>query len=515
MLGVARRANLRATPDYKGPWPSPWSVNCRVYDNIDRRLRGGSRPGLTKYSSTDFGTTIADMISINTSSSAGGASTILAVLVDSTIVTVDGGTTATQVAYLTDESGNILVDASGNQLTVSSGTAPSSGFLIAGQQHVFAVTTSGITKMDPKTGQTDALAASDGTIPTSCTFGAVYRDRICMSGEDNAIYMSRQGDYTDWGYGAHVGDSGRPLAFQLSLAADVGPLPTAMIAHKDAVLLIGSQRSLWVVSGDPGADGTLQRVSENVGIISSRAWCKIEDQICFLSTDGLYMVGVDGSGLTPLSEDIVPQELRDIDTSTTTVSMGYEHDRMAVHVFLRTSGGSDTHWVYEMQTKAWWPVRLQDDHSPLVCCQHEGELLLAGGDGYIRKIGGDDDDGTAIQSHLVIGPLRVGMQNKFGHIVNLHGMIAASSGTVTWRIVTGDTAEAAADNAKLAIEAFQAGNDYSSYVHSSGDWTAGRANMSYPRTRTIWCCIWIQSVAKWAFEGVTMETSRSGPWRGN
>ena len=152
--GVNRRLSLRNAAGKREKYFAPWSVNCRVDDNIDRRLRGGSRPGLTLFVDDDFGTTIADMVSVNVSSSAGGASEVLFVMVDSGIKTVEGGTTTTQ-----------------------SGVAPSSGFLVTGQQHVFAVS-SGITKMNPKTGSAETLVASAGTIPTSCTFGAVYRDRF-------------------------------------------------------------------------------------------------------------------------------------------------------------------------------------------------------------------------------------------------------------------------------------------------------------------------------------------------
>lgn len=512
MLGVVRRASLRSIADSRGPWPAPWSVNCRVDDPFDRRLRGGSRPGLTKFVSDDMGTTIADIASINTSSTT-GTSEVLFVLVDSTVKTVENGTTTTRVAYLTDSSGNILTDASSNQLVASTVSAPSTGFLVTGQQYVFAVGTSAIVKMDPKTGQADNLAASSGTVPTGSTFGAVYRDRLCLSGKDNAIYMSRLGDYTDWNFGAYFDDTGRAIPFQLSLSADVGAKPTAMIACKDDYLICASDRTLWIVRGDPST-GSLERISETVGIVDSRAWCKIDDSIVFLAKDGLYQVGADGSGLSPLTTGTIPDELRSIDTSTTTVSIGYEHDRLAFHIFLRTSGGSDTHWVYELASNAFQPVRFQNTHSPLAVCQHQGELLLAGSDGFIRKIGGDDDDGSNIESHVILGPLQIGSRNEFGRLINMHAMLAAGSGTVTWRIVPGDTAETAADNAKLAIEAFQAGSDYSSYYHSSGTWTAGRAVMSYPRTRAVWCCLWLQSTAKWAYEGATIETMTSGKWRG-
>ena len=513
MRGVVRRNALRATPRGGGVWPAPWAVNCRIECNIDRRMRGGSRPGLTKYVSDDMGTTIADIASVNTAS-ASGVSDILFVLVDSTVKKVEGGTTSTPIAYLVDGSGDTVRDASGNDIIVSSGTAPSSGFLVVGQQHVFAVTTAAIVKMDPKTGQVDTLAASAGTIPTSCTFGAIYRDRMVLSGEDNAIYMSKIGDYTNWDFGQQFEDSSRAWAFQLALSNEVGAAPTALIPHKDTNLLAASQRSLWVVAGDPGADGSLRRVSENIGIISSRAWCKIEDTICFLGTDGLYLVEANGSNLRPISETVIPEELRDINTSTVKVSMGYEHDRRSVHIFLRTAGGNDTHWTYELGTESFWPVRMPNNHSPLVACQHDGEVLLAGNDGYIRKLGGDSDDGTNIESHVVIGPVRLGPSNQFGRLTHLHGMIAAGSGTVNWRIVTGDTAESASDDVKTAIETFQAGGDYSSYVQASGEWTAGRANMSYPRTRAVWACLWLQSTAKWAYEGSFAESISSGKWRG-
>ncbi|MCH8114651.1 MAG: DUF1501 domain-containing protein [Chloroflexi bacterium] len=40
-----------------------------------------------------------------------------------------------------------------------------------------------------------------------------------VAGADNAVYMSRQGDFADWDFGADVEDSGRAVAFQLGEAA--------------------------------------------------------------------------------------------------------------------------------------------------------------------------------------------------------------------------------------------------------------------------------------------------------
>ncbi len=509
--GVVRRGAVRLIPE----GTTPWGVNVRVEDPLDRRLRGGSRPGLTKFVNDDMGSTIADLASIHVSSASGGASELLFVLVDSVVKVVENGVVSTPVGYLTNAAGDVLTDASGNRIIASSGSAPAAGFLVTGQQKVFAVTSSAIVKMDPKTGQTDNLAAAAGTIPTSCTFGAVYRDRLCLSGQDNAIYMSRQGVYNDFDFGKHFEDQQRAVPFQLSLAADVGAKPTAIIPCMDAYLLCGTARSLWLIQGDPTAGGALRRISETVGIIGSKAWVKVDGTIAFLSEDGLYQVQADGSNLTALTPNVIPAELRDISTSTTTVSLGWEQDRLAFHIYLRTAGGSDTHWLYETVTKAFWPVRLQNNHSPRVVCQHKGELILGGNDGYLRKVTGDNDDSAAIQSHVAIGPFRLSDPGMYGRITNIHAMLARGGGTVNWRIVPGDSAEEAADNVKTAIEAFQAGTSYDTYVKAAGSWESGRTIKSYPRVRAVWACLWLQSTDKWGWEGVRIETVPSGKWRGN
>jgi len=512
--GVNRRLAERQT-DKRGSYPCPWAVNVRLNDNIDRRLRGGSRPGLTKYLSGDFGTTIADMISIDVSLTSGaGVQEKLFVLVDSGVAT---GNAVALVGYLVDDADvdNILTDDAGNRILISSIAAPATGFLVSGQQQVIVVdpATGTVYQIDPQSGQVDDIKPSAGTVPVNSTFGAVYRDRLCLAGKDNAVYMSRQGNYKDWDYGKDVGDNGRAIPFQLSLSSDVGPLTTAMIAHKDSTMLLASARTLWVLRGDP-TTGNLQRVSENVGILSSRSWTTVDDTVYFLSNEGIYQVGADGSGLSPLSEGSVPVELRNVNPQTTTIFMEYEHDREAIHLYLENAkDGTDTYWVFEIQSKAWWPMRFQVDHTPLAVCRHQGKLLLAGKDGYVRYVGGSDDDGTAIESHCVIGPMKLGSIDRGGIINMVHGMLAAGSGTVNWRVVIGATAEEAGDNAKLAIEAFQAGNSYATYVKASDSWLAGRSLAQYPRVSSAWACIWLQSTAKWAMEGGTMQVKLSGRYR--
>ena len=509
--GVNRRMPERPK-QRRGSYPCPWAVNVCNEDNIEQRIRGGSRVGLTKFVAGNFGTSISDIVSINLSS-ATGSTEVLFVLTGSSIKTVTSGVVGTPISYLGRDAGaDVLVDSSGRNMLSSAASPPSSGFLVTGQQLVLAVNSSSITTLDAKTGKTDSVIPSAGTVPTGCTFGAVYRDRLILAGSDNTIYSSKMGDYSNWDYGRDVSDASRAIFWQLALAAEVGSKPTAMIASNDNSLIIASKNSLWILSGDPSG-GQLKRISGDIGIVSSKAWCVTDGTIFFLSDCGVYKIGSDGSGLAMVSEKALPVELKDINVSTTTVMMEYEKDRKIVHVYLKTSGGNDTHWIYELQTEAWWAVRLQNNHSPLAVCKHEGEVVLAGVDGYVRKIGGNDDDGTAIESHVVIGAMRLGTVDKAGIANMLHGVLGTGSGTVTWRLVVGESAEEASDNAKLAIEAFQASNDYSSYVKHTDTWTAGRSLAQYPRVRSLWCCIWLQSTEKWAFEGATMQSKQSGRYR--
>ncbi|MEM6362814.1 MAG: hypothetical protein AAF745_00195 [Planctomycetota bacterium] len=508
--GVQRRTSARVSDKTTVP-TAAWAVNVQAEGPIDRRIRGGSRTGLTKLVDHDFGTTIADMVSMNVSRG-DGTREILVILSDSSLSVIDGGDVTSPVAYLTNASGDRLTTPAGDLIVVSSRDAPANGFLVAGQQHVFAITQSGIVKMDPVSGQVDDVMASAGSIPTQCTFGVVYRDRLILSGQDNAIYASATGRYDDWDFGTHFETTTRAVVFQLALANEVGDLPTAMIAHKDDFLICATKRSLWVLRGDP-ATGQLIRVSEHVGIVDARAWCRTDDAVVFLAEDGLYSVNADGTGLKPLTPQKIPEELREIDTDTVTVSIGYDHQRLAYHIYLRTTAGSDTHFIYEQQLEAFWPIRLTNDHTPRIVCRHRGNLVLAGNDGNIRKVDGADDDGQSIDSHLLIGPVKLGSLNFFGIVNTLHGVLANDSGNVTWRLIVGDSAEVVTDSGKSAIEAFQSGSDFSSLIRSVGTWSAGRSRTSRPRARGLWACVWIQSTNQWALEGVTMQVNSAGAWR--
>jgi len=297
----------------------------------------------------------------------------------------------------------------------------------------------------------------------------VYRDRA-ITFLDNGITAARQGNASDTSLSTDVSDTARPILFQLSEAGSVGGDVVAVIPHKDSHLICFAAGETWVLAGDP-ATGSLRRVSDEVGCMAQNAWCVNHDTVYFLSSRGLYSVGTDGSGLKAISEDKIPEDLADVVDASCTLT--YNHaDRGA---YIHKTG---TDWFYDTARDQFWPF-----------------------------------DTGSTDSHVLIGPFQLGQANSYGRVLNLHGVIAAGSASVAWRLVTGDTAEGAAANGKAAIVAALAGGDYSSYVASEGTWTAGRAHMAYPRIRAVWCCLWLHSEGNWAYEAANLTALVSGEWR--
>jgi len=305
-----------------------------------------------------------------------------------------------------------------------------------------------------------------GTRPTEIR----YQDRL-LTFSSNAITATRMGDDSDTTLSADVSDVMRPALFQFSYGGAVGGDVVALVPHKDAFLVGFTADETWVQEGSP-LTGRRRRISDEVGIIGADAWYVNHDTVYFLSSHGLYSMQVDGSDLEPLSEDTIPEELTGLDDDACTLT--YNHADRGVYIHL-SSGVS---WFFDAAREQFWPFDAESD-----------------------------------DSHLLLGPLRLGALDQYGLLETLHGIIASGSDTVTWHIVTGETAEEAAANGKAAITAALADESYASYVSESGDWEPGRSWTERPRVRAMWACLWLSSAGDWAYEGVTMTRIPFGEYR--
>lgn len=300
----------------------------------------------------------------------------------------------------------------------------------------------------------------------------IYRDRFIRP-VSQAIWASRQGNYTDWAMSSDISDVGRPFVMQLSEAGELGGSVVALIPHKDAVLLAATSSSLWALHGDPTADGRLQNISRDVGIVGPRAWCRDHlDRYFFLSSHGLYTVSAGGDGLQGLSEDVIPEELTGVTDAGTVLE--YDHETRSVRIYIPTAA---VNWLFETEQGGFWPFDVD----------YEG-------------------------SHVAIGPVRLNDGETYGRLLRMHGITAAGSADVVWRVLVADTAEEVSANAKAAIEALVAAGTPSN-THSSGVWTAGVNHRSYPRARGMFMILLLSSSGTWGWEGSVCFTEPSGKWR--
>jgi len=350
--------------------------------------------------------------------------------------------------YLDDGSGNSITDDDGNLL------------ILDYEQNI---TSSG--------GRVPVIPGEDA--PAEHVAECVYRGRL-LRPDGAVIFASRQGDYTDWNYGADLSDEGRAFAIQLSEAGEIGGNVVALVPHKDAYLLAATSNSLWAISGDPAANGAMRNISRGVGMVTARSWCKDHmDRVYFLSSHGLYTVGADGQGLQAVSEDALPVELTGVTNASTVLE--YNHADRGVYIHLP---GDSLSFFYDTERQGFWPFTT-----------------------------------ASIDSHVLLGPVKLGSIDQLGVITAIHGMVAAGSATVNWRIVTGATAEEAAANGKAAIAASIAATSFGGYVKYTGAWAAGRSLTTRPRVRGMWACIWLQSSGQWAYERITIQIATAGTWR--
>lgn len=460
--GVVRRlANWDAVALSDKPY-TPWAMNCRPEDPFEGRLRGGSRPGIQPYLYDDQ--------------------------------------PEWPTGVLEDENGVAVTTEAGDPIYV-----PITGAAALAPEIRAAMQAYGYGELN------EALDSSVGTAPTGCTMGCYYRDRLVVAGAQ-IIHMSRQGNHGDWNYGADVEDAGRAFVFQLAECTEVGDTVTAIVSHKDSALIAATEHGLWAMRGDPVDDGSLQNVSRDVGIVSKTAWTKMGDSLFFLSRDGLYVVGMDGSGLKNVSGDRLPSELHDIDLTMTSVRMGYSHLQNGVYLFLE---GSPWGWFFDTNAGGFWPFRLPITVEAAFIV--DGQLLVKDDDDAVWTLDCEDDNGTDISSHVLLGPFRAAESPAmFANITLLNGAVEVEpDGIVTWRIVTGNTAQSAIDLATDAVNNWLDGDTTTalSVVKAIGTWRDGRSGMAHPRVRGAWVMIWLHSDSVWAFDDMLMEMAPVGNWR--
>lgn len=352
-----------------------------------------------------------------------------------------------------------------------------------------------------------------GLIPLGCSIIARYRDRIVLAGDPESpstFYMSRAGNPFDWNYGASTTDSTRAFAGQPAGAGEVADPITALIPHRDDLLIFGCTNSLWVLRGDPGWGGQLENVSKVVGVVGPRAWCKgPQGEVIFMAKDGLRSMSPGGAP-EPLTQASLPTELKNLNPVEYDIVLGYDQSMHGVHVFVSPLGFATNERTYYFFfcyiTRSWW--RIQVPHAP-TCCVHwqadhpmDAGMIFGCEDGKIRRFRDQyfNDDGTAITSTMYLGPFAVSSPENNGYLHKILATLDINSHDATYNIIRSNEARPA-----------YAASD----VYQVGTWSKGLNTTTILRMRAPWMMVTISGAEnkRWAFERLVFEHSQAGRMR--
>lgn len=499
-----------------------------VWPKAMNRDRGGSRPGFTKYTADALGGKVLAIGTVTFIPDASSRIQSSVVAIDSagTLFIEDGGVwTTIDTIHVEPEIFTVCERNQKLYIAVNSIVAANNNLNV--KPYVF----------DPVAGTVGYLTATAGSVPLGCPSICTWRDRIVLAGgvmNPYGVFMSRQGDPTDWDYS--VIDAAGAVTLGPGFAGQMADTVTSLCPHADNCLIIGCPTSLWLLQGDPRDGGQMANLSMTIGVVGPTSWCTTPDGwFVFMSADGLYAVpaGCSSTGNPQsLSREKLPVELlginRDSTTAGTVCSLAYDVRWRGVHIFVTKRADStgtpegtdvspgDQHWFFDWDTKSFWPVQYGNAGFDPWCCTSikntvGSESLVVCGcrDGKVRcykSTATKDDEGYTterkIDSYVTLGPLSddPSLSNDL-RIDELDIILASGSGWVDWKLYRGDSSEEAAGNVTDGQEA------------CSGVASAGRQQRCYPRVRGASLYLKLSSVTAWAFEAVVAMLSRTGRTR--
>ena len=285
-------------------------------------------------------------------------------------------------------------------------------------------------------GSVDRLRCSTlGALPQRCKLIEMWHGRLVLArdpADPGRWSMSAINDVTDWDYFPQIPSAKQACSSTNTRAGRVPDIINAVAVYSDDLLLFGGDRSIWQLTGDPMAGGSLDLITDETGMAFGRPYCKDPQGTLwfFGSTGGLFYM-VPGRRPERASVARVEKALRSIDLGANYVELQWNPIDEGVHIFVipygSPSGTLVDHWFYEVNADAWHKDRFGladgDNIQPCASVRVDGDLyndrtmLIGGEDGRVRRWGVNaagnipkSDEVTtttniAIDSYTLFGPL--------------------------------------------------------------------------------------------------------------
>jgi hypothetical protein len=391
--------------------------------------------------------------------------------------------------------GNIASQAvlvGGGTAAFSTNTRPQAGVIFGKAYIVDGYNT--IKKVNLLQRITETYTTSGGTETTTTlgryTLATVWRGRLVLAADrfnPQNFIMSKVGDPLNWDYTATTPDAA--FAGNASTAGRIGDPITALMPASDDTLYIGGDHNLWVVRGDPADGGSIDLVSDSIGVYGATAWTKSPDgTLYFIGTTGLFRI-VPGGQPELLSGKQYNQYFAGINRLTKYVTVTWDRDRHGLFMFVTpTSSGTATHLFYDQREGGFWEISYPDSHGPITATVYDGDsptdrvLLMGGRTGFVQIQSDTNrrDDGTAISCNVVLGPFQpapptgdsliTGLDITFGEVFTGD---SASVWNANWTIKAGKSAYDVTDGTAIRTAAGNmgsAGRQTSRVVRIRGGW---------------------------------------------
>jgi hypothetical protein len=283
---------------------------------------------------------------------------------------------------------------------------------------------------DPEEGEiSELLSSTSGLIPKRCALIESWRSRLILAGDrDNrhALYMSAQGDATDWDFFPPTPNSKQAIYTALMPQGDELPdIINCLVPYSNDWLLIGCDRSIWLMRGDPAAGGTLDLITNQSGMAWGRPYCFGPDGelYYFASQGGVYVMAPGLSTPQALSEGKLPRQLADVDLSDYYPRLVWVPRLQGLLLTFCPYGAGGTSirsWFFSGKTGAWWPWRFgttaQTGVQPTAVFASDDDdpggrtILIGGEDSYVRTI----DESIAYDELAAGTQLGIGSYVLFG-----------------------------------------------------------------------------------------------------
>jgi hypothetical protein len=322
------------------------------------------------------------------------------------------------------------------------------------------------------------------------------------------VFASAVDDPNDFNYAPANFTPSQAWALTTGQQGVVGDKVTGLCPYNDDTLIIFGERSIQVLQGDPTAGGRRTFITDSIGAAWGKAWCRDPmGNIFFVSNDLKVYIMTPGSKPQQISQPIA-QLIQDRNTGELNIVCGYDYRTQAIHFFFTpiAEPGPARHLTLELRTMAWSELVFKNEnHDPLCCAIFDGNessdrgLFFGSWIGYVYRFDheAEDDDGTPIESEVVIGPFLTPTTDEV-HITEFQTVLAEESGDVDYDVLIGRTAEGALESEPVATGTAEAGRNYTDPIRRS-------AHAVYVKLR---------SNVRWAMEQIRIAINTTGRTRG-